>query len=232
MALHVVKFPLIDVNGFRRLVSKWRPQAPQFGTVRTLTSVLANWMVVAKAVCGGALAQTSGVEIVRPADRNVTPPGILPGPVIDGPLVREQVPVPAADPVRWHRFFLPVTSDAATFVIEELTIRISGVTPPELDISCALADGSPWPCGRTARHALRMFLRGRAVECYFPYAPEVTDVVAPCRVGKNDLGAWLLGNGWAAVSTLATDDYRETEHGARCAQIGIWRGQVRPEDCG
>ena len=227
----VVNFPLIGVNGLCGPVGEASPVPHRNETRGALASLLAVWLVLAAAGCGAAGAQPGGAEIVPPADRNVTPPGILPGPEVDGPLVREPVPVPAADPARWHRFFLPATNDAATFATQGLTIRISGVAPPGVDMSCVLSDGSRWPCGRTARHALRMFLRGRAVECFFPYSLEVADIVAPCRVGRTDLGLWLLAQGWAEAGELATDDYREAEHAARCAGAGIWRGQPL-EDCG
>ena len=55
-------------------------------------------------------------EIVPPPSRDVTPRGVTPAPYVSGPLIREEVPPPPADPRRWHRFELPVTSDAATFV--------------------------------------------------------------------------------------------------------------------
>ena len=48
----------------------------------------------------------------------MTPPGVTPGPAGDGPLIREPVPPPPPEPPRWRRFFLPVTTDAATFAVE------------------------------------------------------------------------------------------------------------------
>jgi endonuclease YncB( thermonuclease family) len=180
------------------------------------------------AIAGVAQAQ----EIVPPADRDVTPPGITPGPPADGLLVREPVPPAPPEPPRWRRYFLPVTTDAATFVIDgKLTIRVSGVTPPDAGETCTFAGGETWPCGRTALHALRMFLRGRAVECLFPYEPGLVDVTAPCRVGETDIGAWLLGSGWAIPNDLATAEYRQAHAAARCGNAGLWRGAARPADC-
>ena len=180
-------------------------------------------------------ASTSDVfaqEIVPPAARDVTPPGVTPGPSVDGPLLREVVPPPPPEPPRWRRYFLPPTTDAATFMIDgKLTIRVSGVTPPAVGDTCTFDNGEPWPCGRTALHALRMFLRGRAVECLFPYADSLAEVTAPCRVGGADIGGWLLASGWAAPNDLATGEYREASAAARCANLGLWRGTERPGDC-
>lgn len=168
---------------------------------------------------------------VPPPSRDVTPSDMTPGPTIDGPLYREPVPPPPPDPARWRRFFLPETADAATFHVDKLTIRISGVTPPAVDESCRRSDGTAWPCGRTALFSFRLFLRGRAVECFFPRPEGVEEVVAPCRVGKTDLGAWLLSQGWAKPDGNATDEYRQASHRAVCARLGLWHDADTPGDC-
>ena len=179
-----------------------------------------------------AAQPASAEDIVAPAVRDVTPPGVTPGPTGEGPLVREPPPPRPPEPPRWRRYFLPATTDAATFAIDgRLTIRISGVTPPSVDDDCSFADGEVWPCGRTALHAFRMYLRGRAVECFFPPVDDIAEVIAPCRVGETDLGRWLLAAGWARTNELATDEYLSTEAAARCANVGIWQGIARPDHC-
>lgn len=180
--------------------------------------------VACLAVAMAAPAAGGAQEIVPPAVRNVTPPGVTPGPAVDGPLIREVPPPPPPEPARWRRFILPETVDAGTFVVDgKRTIHISGVAPPALAETCTVAGGQTWPCGRTALHALRMFLQGRPVECYFPPAGDAVEIVAPCRVGETDIGLWLLGNGWAQPAEFATDDYRQAADAARSAQRGMWR---------
>jgi endonuclease YncB( thermonuclease family) len=183
-------------------------------------------LCVSAVMTPGTFAQDAAPPI-----RNVTPPGMTPGPEVDGPLIREPAPPRPPDPPRWRRFFLPVTSDAATFLVKGLTIRIAGVAPPAVDATCRLADGSDWPCGRMALYGLRMFLHGRAVECFFPPPGDAANVIAPCRVGSIDLGRWLLANGWAKPDELATDRYRASSALARCGRLGIWRGETPPSDC-
>ena len=181
------------------------------------------------AVFGPGPAQAQ--QTVAPATRDVTPPNVTPGPKVGGPL--ERIPAPPPPPVqaKWWRFFLPMTTDSATFQAEGLTIRVAGVEPPPVDATCPVSGGEPWPCGQTALHSLRMFLHGRAVECYFPRVDGVTDITAPCRVGQSDIGTWLLAQGWARPDDLATDDYRKAASDALCDRRGIWRGHKPDADC-
>jgi endonuclease YncB( thermonuclease family) len=162
-------------------------------------------------------------EIVPPASRDVTPPGMTPGPAGAGPLVREAVPPPAPDPPRWHRFFLPVTTDAATFVSGGLTIKVAGVVPPSRSETCPEKDGATWPCGEVALGSLRRFLLGRAVECWFGPADTGPQITVACRVGKADIGLWLVSQGWAKPAADASGAYRQAADAARCGQRGLWR---------
>ena len=181
------------------------------------------------AVFAIAAAAADADDIVQPADRDVSPPGVMPLP--PGPLIREPVPPRPPDPPRWRRYFLPQTTDAATFSVKDATIRIARVTPPAAGDTCPAADGNAWPCSQSALYALRRFLHGRAIECFFPYAEGVADVTAPCRVGNTDLGLWLLTAGWARPSKLATDAYVAASNTARCERRGIWRSAAPPASC-
>lgn len=180
-------------------------------------------------LAAAAVARAAPVEIVQPPSRDVTPPEITPGPKVDGPLVRQPVPPRPPAPARWQRFFLPVTTDAATFQVDNRTIRIAGVEPPPVAAVCP-GGAERWPCGRTALTSFRLFLRGRAVECYFP-SSDATDITAPCRVGTSDIGLWLLAQGWARPSDLATDAYQKAANDAVCAGRGIWRGTKPDPGC-
>ena len=75
-----------------------------------------------------AFAEEPETEFVPRATRNVTPPGMTPGPEVDGPLFRDRPPAPEVKPetAKWRRFLLPETSDTATLHARNLTIRIVG----------------------------------------------------------------------------------------------------------
>jgi endonuclease YncB( thermonuclease family) len=171
------------------------------------------------------------LEVVPRATRNVTPPGVTPGPEVEGPLIREALPPPPPEPAKWRRFPLPETTDAATFRARQVTIRVSGVDPVPLDRQCRRASGEEWPCGRTALHSLRMFLAGRAIECYLPPLGQAVEAIAPCRVGQTDLGAWLLSHGWATPNDYATEEYKEAALKGRCERLGMWQGAASDGTC-
>ena len=173
-----------------------------------------------------ALAQEVILEEVPRATRNVTPSGITPGPSVDGPLLREKLPEPEKkpDPAKWRRFALPETTDAGTFRVRGITIRVSGVDPVPLDHACQRADGEEWPCGQTALQAFRRFLGGRAVECFIPPVDQATEVIAPCRFGQIDIGTWLLRQGWGTPNDYATEPYRAAALDGRCRRLGMWQG--------
>jgi endonuclease YncB( thermonuclease family) len=76
-----------------------------------------------------------------------------------------------------------------------------------------------------------MFLRGRAIECFYPHADTAVEITAPCRVGETDLGLWLLDQGWAKPGQYATDEYKAASAAAHCKERGLWRGQPAPEGC-
>src|SRR3954467_10772147 len=53
-------------------------------------------------------------------------------------------------------------------------------------------------------------------------------VVALCRVFGEDLGAWMVGLGWALASRADSTRYGAAEDLARSRGLGIWAGQFMP----
>lgn len=129
-------------------------------------------------------------------------------------------PPPPKNPWAGKPLFRPVALESAMFESGGHTIAISGVESVALDESCAY-DGASWPCGVRARAAFRLWLRGRALVCQIPEAEQDKEVMrASCRLAKQDVGAWLVSNGWA----LATPGgpYVQAEEKARAARMGIF----------
>jgi hypothetical protein len=193
--------------------------------------VLAAGLVLSAAAAMPLAAQELAPDIVPPPIRNVTPPGFTPGPDGSGPLIREPVPEPPPIAERWHKFLLPATTDAATFVVANRQIEVAGVVADARRATCAAGDGAAWPCGEVALAAFRRFLLGRPVECWFRTDDPAQPLTVPCRVGKTDIGLWLLSAGWARPAEGASEEYRKAAEAARCARIGLWRGETPSANC-
>ncbi|RWC47875.1 MAG: thermonuclease family protein [Mesorhizobium sp.] len=131
------------------------------------------------------------------------------------------VPPKTPMPKDWREVLLyrPVATSSAMFESMGRTVVISGVHGIDLDRSCSFDDVS-WPCGQRARAAFNSWLRGRALNCFVPPDVERFAVAAPCRLGKQDVGAWLVSNGWATA--LPSGIYGKAEVIARNAQMGIF----------
>ena len=179
-----------------------------------------------------SLAEEADPEIVPPASRDVTPPGVMPAPGGEGPLIREKLPPPPPEGPRWRRFFLPLAIDAGTLRVKERKIKFADIVAPEATTLCeSKAGGQSWPCGMAALSAFRMFLRGRAVECFYAATNKDDPLVAPCRIGSMDIGLWLVRLGWAGAGKDASDEYQSAAKAARCSNLGLWREVARESSC-
>ena len=116
--------------------------------------------------------------------------------------------------------FRPVAIESAVFESGGHTIAIAGVESVGLDENCIYGEAS-WPCGVRARTAFRLWLRGRALVCQIPEDKQNEDVMrARCRLAKQDVGAWLVANGWARAAP--DGPYVQAEEKARNARMGIF----------
>lgn len=116
-------------------------------------------------------------------------------------------------------FYRPVATGSANFDAMGYRLAIAGTEGIGPDENCTTGS-IVWPCGTRARTAVRMWLRGRALTCRPP--PKNKDAVAlvECSLGKQDVGAWLVSNGWARA--VPDGPYVEAEAKAREAGIGIF----------
>ncbi|WP_419695902.1 thermonuclease family protein [Mesorhizobium muleiense] len=124
-------------------------------------------------------------------------------------------------PDDWNgtKLFQPVASAAGVIEAKGYSVAISGVDIVRQDETCT--DGSKsWTCGTRARTAFRAFLRGRAVVCTVPPEGGRDLITAECRVGNQDVGQWLIENGWARAAKGGP--YVETGEKARMARKGIF----------
>ncbi|WP_352895044.1 thermonuclease family protein [Mesorhizobium sp. M1342] len=131
------------------------------------------------------------------------------------------VPPKPKMPDDWNgtKLFQPVASAAGLIEAKGYSVAVSGIDIVRQDETCS-EDGKPWPCGVRARTAFRAFLRGRAVVCTVPPQGGRDLIAAECRIGKQDVGQWLVENGWARAAKGGP--YVEAGDKARTAKKGIF----------
>ena len=115
--------------------------------------------------------------------------------------------------------YRPLMTASAEFEAMGYRVAISGTESIGLDEKCTY-ERTIWPCGIRARAAVRMWLRGRALACDVPAEPERGVIAVECRLGAQDVGAWLVSNGWARASKGSR--YEPAEALARRTGMGIF----------
>jgi endonuclease YncB( thermonuclease family) len=162
--------------------------------------------------------------------RSVAPDDIVPPPLGDAGLERAEPreplsqlslalpPKPRVEEDGGTILFRPVATGSARFEAMGRSVAVAGTENVVPDERCTY-EGTEWGCGIRARTAFRYFIRGRALNCTLPPDAE-KDVVADCRIGSQDVGAWLVTNGWARAAPGGP--YAEAEKQAREARRGIF----------
>jgi endonuclease YncB( thermonuclease family) len=199
---------------------------------RNAEAPLANGEQFGPAVPPGFKPFEVSLEPPHDPARPVATAVVAPPPIDYATLVREPardplgplgqaLPPPPVKPDDWNGTILyrPIAIASAEFEAMGYKIAIAGTESVDPEQSCKF-DGSEWPCGVRARSAVRLWLRGRALSCLVPPEADRQFLVAGCRLGKQDVGAWLVANGWARA--VAGGPYVMAEEKARAAKMGIF----------
>ncbi len=118
--------------------------------------------------------------------------------------------------------------DGDTLELAGERVRLLGLDAPERGQLCR-RDGREWPCGEAARAALADFVQPRALVCEGSERDRWGRLLAQCRAGSEDGGAWLVSEGWAvSYGRGGRGAYRALEAQARLAGVGIWAGEFEP----
>lgn len=120
--------------------------------------------------------------------------------------------------------------DGDTLNLGHQRIRLYGVDAPESDQTCERG-GVVWPCGADATVALRSFLAGRQVNCNAVSQDVYGRTIAQCAADGQDVGAWLVREGFAVAYREYSSAYVADEALARHERRGIWGGSfVMPSE--
>ena len=112
--------------------------------------------------------------------------------------------------------------DGDTVEIRGRRIRLIGVDAPESSQTCT-DRGKPWRCGQQAALALDAKIAARTVACTAEGSDRYARTLATCRVGDENLNAWLVREGWALAYRRYSDRYVNEEAEAKSAHRNIWR---------
>lgn len=117
--------------------------------------------------------------------------------------------------------------DVDTFEIRGQRIRLFGIDAPESSQLCTL-DDKPYRCGQQSALALADKIGERTLRCEERGTDRYRRTIAVCFVGDQDLGAWLVREGWALAFRRYSLNYAPLEDAARSAGRGMWRGEFEP----
>src|SRR5262245_49496359 len=113
--------------------------------------------------------------------------------------------------------------DGDTIEIRGQRIRFAGMDAFESGQLCSDSRGERYRCGQRAAFALADWIGRRNVAC-LPTGKSWDRIVALCRVSGEDLGAWMVRQGWAVDDDRFEPDYSGLETKARQSGIGAWEG--------
>ena len=108
-----------------------------------------------------------------------------------------------------------------SLLVRGRTVRLYGVYIPPTERTCQTFL-SPVRCAPRAVLQLDFKIGSRFVHCDRQARSSDGSVSAICRVNGEDLGAWLLSQGWALATPDAPFEYHALERIARSRQVGVW----------
>ncbi len=120
---------------------------------------------------------------------------------------------------------------AHLFYIGGRYIRLFGVDAPDNDQICSDANGASYNCGEEAASWVRGWIDNNLIDCYLLKVEPKGQDSAVCTWGDYDIGAALVGAGWALTNYRESDIYRPYEAKAKSESSGLWQGTFfAPED--
>lgn len=112
--------------------------------------------------------------------------------------------------------------DGDTIEIHGRRIRLNAMDAIESQQRCTLPDGKSWNCGRDAAFALADKIGRSPLSCSVVDIDRYGRAVAICSLRGEDVGGWMVENGWAVAYRRYGTRYVAAEDRARKARRGIW----------
>ena len=108
--------------------------------------------------------------------------------------------------------------------IEEQKIQLYGIDAPELEQICYVK-GQPWQCGLTAKQKLAEKIAEKSLTCLIKEQENNHIPLAECFVGKQNLNAWLVEQGWAIADRQNSRNFISHEILAQRNHKGIYQSE-------
>lgn len=120
--------------------------------------------------------------------------------------------------------------DGDSLEIAGRSVRLFGIDAPEFDQTCQ-KDGEDWSCGRAAKDQLAALVTGQRIECVGQDIDRHGRLVAICAIGRDQINAAMVQQGWALAYRQFSDDYVPAELHAKAQGLGIWSSSfLAPSD--
>ncbi|MFF8803349.1 MULTISPECIES: thermonuclease family protein [unclassified Methylobacterium] len=113
--------------------------------------------------------------------------------------------------------------DGATLEIGGRRLRLHGIDAPEIDQTCYDGHERGYACGRVAAAALAARIGAAPLACEPRGGADGTATVL-CRLGEEDLAAWMVANGYAVADRSVSADYTDQDRRAWGRRLGLWSG--------
>lgn len=134
------------------------------------------------------------------------------------------VPASAAESITGHATVV----DGDTIELQGKRVQLFGIDAPETAQSCEQTTGRSYRCGQAATAALRGLIGTDKVVCepreIEPKSLAKARLTAVCRVGVEDLSAWMVSHGHALANRGLGPAYAQQERHAWATRRGIWSG--------
>lgn len=108
--------------------------------------------------------------------------------------------------------------------INQQKIKLYGIDTPELAQLCYVK-GVPWQCGLTAKQKLAQKIKGKSLTCLTREQEKDNIPVAECFLGRQNLNAWLVENGWAIADRQNSRSFLSHEILAKRNKQGIYQSE-------
>lgn len=108
--------------------------------------------------------------------------------------------------------------------IDQQKIKLHGIDTPELEQICYV-EGKPWQCGLTAQRKLTQKIEGESLTCLGKERNNNDILMAECFVGRQNLNAWLVEQGWAVAERQDSRSFISHEIIAKRDRRGLYQSE-------